>query len=307
VPNIILHHYQLSPFSEKVRLALGLKRLDYQSVTIPIWMPKPELMPLTGGYRRTPVMQVGADIFCDTLLILQEIERMHANPTLYPGGTEGIATALGWWVEKFTFWPAVGLVFSLVGDHFPPELIKEREPFVGFSLDKASMQPQQPLFEQRLRAHLTWLGQMLRDGRNFLLGAEPSAADFAAYHPLWFARQNGGPGIEVLLPLAPLRAWYDRVGAIGHGNPRDLPAAEALAIAAKATPADPALTHPAADLPGCTIGGRVNVTPDDTGRDPVVGTLIAATTQKIVVRRTDPKVGEINVHFPLAGFDISPA
>jgi hypothetical protein len=34
---------------------------------------------------------------------------------------------------------------------------------------------------------------------------------------------------------------------------------------------------------------------------------IVATTQKVVVRRADPKVGEINVHFPLAGFDVSPA
>ena len=154
-------------------------------------------------------------------------------------------------MEKFTFWPAVGLVFSLVGEHFPPELIKEREPFVGFSLDKASIQPQQPLFEQRLRAHLTWLGQMLHDGRNFLLGSEPSAADFAAYHPLWFALQNGGPQIEALLPIAPLRVWYHRVGTIGHGSPHDLPASEALAIAAKATPTEPGptvgrLTYPAA-------------------------------------------------------------
>ena len=55
---IILHHYPRSPYAEKVRLALGLKGLAYGSVTIPTWMPKPDLLPLTGGYRRTPVMQV---------------------------------------------------------------------------------------------------------------------------------------------------------------------------------------------------------------------------------------------------------
>lgn len=311
MPDIVLHHYPLSPFSEKVRLALGLKRLEYHSVTIPIWMPKPELMPLTGGYRRTPVMQVGADIFCDTLLILREIERMHPSPTLYPGDTQGVATALGWWAEKFTFMPAVGLVVSLVGEHFPPELIEERKPFFGFSIDKAAMQARQPLFLQRLNAHLGWLGQMLHDGRDFLLGREPSAADLAAYHPIWFARQNGGPQVDTLLPLAPLRPWYDRVGAIGHGNPRDLPASEALAIAAKATPAGPSpATGPAmgmADLPGCRLGDRVSVTPDDTGRDPVVGTLVAASAQEVVLRRTDPQVGEVNVHFPRAGFDLAAA
>ena len=69
---IILHHYEISVFSERVRLALGLKRLSWNSVTIPHMLPKPDLMPLTGGYRRTPVMQLGADIYCDTLLILRK-------------------------------------------------------------------------------------------------------------------------------------------------------------------------------------------------------------------------------------------
>jgi glutathione S-transferase len=307
MPDIVLHHYPLSPFSEKVRLALGLKRLDYHSVTIPVWMPKPELMPLTGGYRRTPVMQVGADVFCDTLLILREIERMHPTPTLYPGGTEGVATALGWWAEKFTFVPAVGLVISLIGEHFPPELIEERKPFFGFSIDKGSMQAKQPHFLQRLHAHLTWLGQMLNDGRDFLLGPQPSAADLAAYHPIWFARKNGGPEVDRLLPMAPLAPWYDRVGAIGHGSPHDLPSSEALAIAAKATPADPSQATAASDLPSCRLGDRVSVTPDDTGRDPVLGTLVASSAQEIVLRRTDTQVGEINVHFPRAGFDVAPA
>jgi glutathione S-transferase len=49
---LILHHYPTSPFAEKIRLVLGFKKLDWQGVTIPMVMPKPDLMPLTGGYRR---------------------------------------------------------------------------------------------------------------------------------------------------------------------------------------------------------------------------------------------------------------
>ena len=44
---LILHHYPTSPFAEKVRLVCGYKKLDWQSVTIPMVMPKPDLMPLT--------------------------------------------------------------------------------------------------------------------------------------------------------------------------------------------------------------------------------------------------------------------
>ena len=63
---IILHHFDQSPFSEKIRLIFGLKSIAWRSVRISRIMPRPDLMPLTGGYRRTPVMQIGADIYCDT-------------------------------------------------------------------------------------------------------------------------------------------------------------------------------------------------------------------------------------------------
>ena len=57
---IILHHFDQSLFSEKIRVIFGFKRLTWTSVRISRIMPRPNLMPLTGGYRRTPVMQIGA-------------------------------------------------------------------------------------------------------------------------------------------------------------------------------------------------------------------------------------------------------
>ena len=80
--DMILHHYPTSPFSEKVRVAFGIKGLAWKSVIIPRILPKRDLMPLTGGYRKTPVLQIGADIYCDTQLILREIERRAPEPTL---------------------------------------------------------------------------------------------------------------------------------------------------------------------------------------------------------------------------------
>ena len=50
--DIILHHYETSPYAEKVRLGLGLKGLAWASVEIPVIMPKPDLTALTGGYRK---------------------------------------------------------------------------------------------------------------------------------------------------------------------------------------------------------------------------------------------------------------
>ena len=112
---LILHHYPTSPFAEKARLMLGYKQLSWRSVEIPRIMPKPDLTALTGGYRKTPVLQVGADIYCDTLLILREIERRHPEPSLYPGVPEGLANALSYWVERTTFVPAAALATSVIG------------------------------------------------------------------------------------------------------------------------------------------------------------------------------------------------
>ena len=55
--DIILHHFASSPFAEKARIALAIKKATWKSVDIPNMMPKPDLMPLTGGYRKTPVLR----------------------------------------------------------------------------------------------------------------------------------------------------------------------------------------------------------------------------------------------------------
>ena len=96
---LILHHYDFSNYSEKIRLALGFKSLAWRSVIIPPIAPKPDLAPLTGGYRRTPVLQVGADIFCDTSLIARELERRFPTPTLFPSDLAAISDAITYWAE----------------------------------------------------------------------------------------------------------------------------------------------------------------------------------------------------------------
>ena len=310
MPEIILHHYPRAPHGEKVRLALGLKDLAYGSVTIPSWMPKPDLIPLTGGYRRTPVMQLGADIYCDTLLILRQLEKMRPSPSLFPGRSDSLATLVGRGIEKAIFNAAIGVVVGLTGQNYPRELVEDRLGFFGFSIAHADMLPQQAEFVNRVNAHLVWLAHLLADGRAFLLGTEPSAADLCAYHALWHLRRAGGVPeaaatvLELLPTMQPLLPWMDRVAAIGHGRPHDMTAAEALAVATAASPSEPDNDPASAGLLGLRPGDPVSVTPDDSGRDPVTGRLVGVTAHEMVVRRRDERLGDINVHFPRAGFDI---
>lgn len=302
MPEIILHHYPLSTYSEKVRLAFGLKGLAYKEVVTPVAMPKPDLVPLTGGYRRAPVMQIGADVYCDTQLILRKIERLHPEPTLFPDGCEGEATALAWWAERYIFMPAIGFIANVNDDLFKPDFVAERKKF-GFILGKQDVQPLFGRYVQQLAANLGWFVAMLADGRPYVLGDRVSAADLAAYPAVWFMRKYGGADTERLLPVKPLIGWVDRVAALGHGHPTEITGAEALDIARDATPASPG--PPAdGDPSGLSGGTRVTVTPDDTGRDPVEGTLVAADDQEVVIRRSDARVGDVQVHFPRAGYDV---
>ena len=303
--DIVLHHYPESLFSERVRLAMGLKRLSYRSVRIPIAMPKPELLPLTGGYRRTPVMQIGADIYCDTLLILATIEALHPTPSLYPDHTEGLTKALAWWADKSILPPAMGVFAAEAGHTLPPDFITERKAF-GFPLDPEEANAILHRHLQQGSAHLGWMADMLKDGRPFLLGDSASAADLAAYCPVWLLRTRLGARAEAVLPLKPLITWYDRISAIGHGDPIEMMAAEALAIAAATEPGD-AVGAEGNDPSGLSPGQDVIITPDDTGRDPVRGRLISADEQKLVIRCENGSVGKVNIHFPRAGFDAIPA
>lgn len=300
--DLILHHYPLSNYSEKVRLALGLKRLAYHEVITPIAMPKPDLLPLTGGYRRAPVMQIGANIYCDTHLVLRKLEKLHPALTLFPNGCEGEANALAWWAERYTFMPALGFVANVNDGLFQPDFVAERKKF-GFILGKEDVEPHYARYVQQLVAHLGWLAAMLRDGRPYLLGEQVSAADLAAYPTVWFLVRNGGAEAERLLPIRDLHPWCERVAALGHGRPTEMPAVTALDIARDAVPQRPDL--PANGDPSEIRDGTwVTVAPDDTGRDPVEGMLVAASDQEVVISRSDERVGEVFVHFPRAGYDI---
>src|SRR5262249_55895568 len=158
--DIILHHYETSPYSEKVRLGLGLKGLAWESVEIPVIMPKPDLTALTGGYRKTPVLQIGADIYCDSQLIMRELERRHPTPSFYPAG-HGAADALAWWAEKTTFSPAVSIAFAKRPDTLPEGFLEDRAKFSGRNIDPAAMMAAVPNLLDQLRAHFDWLNQML--------------------------------------------------------------------------------------------------------------------------------------------------
>jgi len=304
--DILLHHYDNSPFSEKIRLALGLKGLAWRSVIQPNMMPKPQLVPLTGGYRRIPVLQLGADVYCDSQLIARVIERLAPQPTLFPGGSEGLCAAFGFWTDRQLFLASVPVVFSAIGPAVPKAFIEDRSKLMGGRMDfSAVMAAGKPAAEQ-LRAHAALLEAQLSDGRRWLLGDAPSLADFSAYHPIWFLR-NVPPVAKTLEDFARIGAWVERVAAVGHGRREECSPDEALRIARAAEPAATEGGVDPRDPQGLTAGCRVRVVPDDYGPEPVEGELLRADAREIALRRESAETGRVVVHFPRAGFRIEKA
>ena len=305
---LILHHYELSPFSEKIRTAFGLKKLAWNSVDTSPVPPRPLLMPLTGGYRRIPVLQVGADIYCDTNIILPALERLHPTPTLYPANSEGLARGLSFAWERAMWIPTIGVISHFIGDMFPAEFIKDRkEGYLGIDISKAAMAPDLPINLQRLHAHYAWLKAALADGRSFIFGDAPSALDLTCYQTTFLMRKNCPPEVDTLAGLASLTAWYGRIAAIGHGTSQPMTAEESFAIAKAAAPAPVAHLAPDGDPSGLRAGQKVTVTPDDNARIAVAGTLVAADATEIVIQRRDPQAGDLQIHFPRLGFDVATA
>jgi glutathione S-transferase len=301
--DIILHHYDTSPYSEKVRLGFGLKGLAWASVELPQIMPKPNLTALTGGYRKTPVLQIGADIYCDSQLIMRELERRYPTPSFYPAG-RGAADALAWWAEKTMFLPAVSIAFAKRPEVLPKGFLEDRAKFSGRNIDPVVMLAAVPNQLDQLRAHFDWLDQTLADGRSFLQGRAVGLSDLAAYHPVWYLRQNFGSAAAPLDGFPRLLSWAERVAAIGHGRRSPMTSEQALDVARTATSIAKASTD-AKDPVGRKPGQVVSVTPDDTGRDPVIGELVTSGIDEIVIRRRDPAIGEVCVHFPRAGFVVT--
>ncbi len=300
---ILFHQYDSSPFSEKVRVCLGIKALDWGAVDQPVIMPKPELTALTGGYRRIPVLQIGADIYCDSQLIVRELERRCPAPTLFPGGAAGLGAASALWTDRAMFMAAVAIIFGGLGDQVPAAFIADRAALSGRSFDIPAMRAAVPHMTRQLRAHVALLSEQLRDGRTFLGGEYPGLVDANAYYNLWFVRSAYPPAASAFDDLPHISDWLARVRAIGHGQRTTVSRDDALRIAREAQPApiaDVARTDP-------LIGQQVTVSADDYGCDPVAGTLIGASEVQLSVLRSDPQLGELAVHFPRIGFVLAAA
>ncbi len=299
---IILHQYAVSPFSEKIRKIFGFKKLAWHGVEQPVIAPKPELTPLTGGYRRIPVLQLGADVYCDTALIARVLETVAPESSVFPDGNRGGAEMIAHWADHWFFMAAVPPVISKMIGVLPPDFIKDRQAMSpGFTAE--ALTAALPEAKVRVRTSLDWMASQLGN-RDFLLG-KFSVADAACFHLVWFLR-NDPESFALVTARPPVHRWFERLDAMGHGDMTPLEPQEALAIARRSLPMTPEQCDDSDPL-GLKPGDGVRVIADDYGVEQVSGTAVVVTADEIALRREDPSVGEVIVHFPRAGYRVTRA
>lgn len=307
----ILHHYPVSPFAEKIRVMLAWKAIAWQSVVIPEMMPKPDLIALTGGYRRTPVLQTGADLWCDTALIARVLERLSPKPSLFPDGDTLAVQALAYFADSVMFNITVPIGFQPGGGMMKLFMPEAGADFLAaFGKDRAAMRQggtvrRGPLAECKanMRGLLPKIEAQLR--QPYLLGDAPCAADFSLYHVLWPVWKV--PETRGLLDGFPKTvAFIELMAGIGHGKFSDISSAQAIEIARSSQPA-PIAGAQVVESGGIALGETVDVMPVDYALDPVRGELLQCSVDEIAVRRTDARAGTVVVHFPRFGYQVAKA
>ena len=299
---LILHHYPYSPFSQKVRAMLGYAELSWQSVITKELPPRPMVEQLVGGYRKIPVAQIGADIFCDSHVIAEEIARLGNLPDMILENCSDEAQSLISFAESVAFFSYVMTANSL-------KLLKKvvstmsMWDIVRFFWDRIQIRRTAAVDvisfgEARnvAKNQLSKLEVMLK--KDFLYGDKPNHADFAAYHGPWIAFELSEKGVPSAFPK--VKAWMKRINAFGEGLRTEIAGQDALAIAQNAEPRP----IDKEDKTDPQIGKSVQIIPTDYAQTPTPGILVGSTPTRWIISRQDIELGTLHVHFPRHGFKL---
>ena len=297
---LILHHYDISPFSEKVRRVLAYKAVPWHAVEQPIMAPKPDLTPLTGGYRRIPVLQIGADIYCDTALMLRKIEELHPENSIYPAEDSGLSETLEDWADHRLFMFAAPVAVAEMVDALPPGFFEDRGAMTP-AFTKDALVKAAPHSREQLGHALDQLNVRLAN-EPFVSGSRFTVADAACFHPVRFLMNV--PTVSDMVTSRPaLSAWVSRIEAFGTGDRSAMEAEKALTIAAENEPAD--IDGESVDAGDLKLGVTATVVADDYGTETTSGEIVRIRSNDITLLRTDEKVGKLAVHYPRAGYRVT--
>jgi len=301
--DIILHHYPQSPVAEKVRVVLGIKNLEWRSVNIPRLPPKPNLVELTGGYRLTPVMQIGADMYCDSPCIIRAIDQLYPTARFIGDAYKGLVWGMGRWSDSILFKSSIAVVLGDAGLDLPDDFANDRIPlYFGNTTTIHDLIRDLTHNRMQLASQLHWVENQLTYGNPYLNGAYPGLMDDLCYYPVWFLRGRLSDAETYLNEFPKIVDWENRIQKIGHGEYTDMQSLSALDVARKASPIKTKSDLMSLKKLGLNTGDPVSLYSESPEAHVATGTLGHIDENTISIHRQSERCGLVAVHFPLFSY-----
>ncbi|KAJ0413776.1 hypothetical protein BJY00DRAFT_54100 [Aspergillus carlsbadensis] len=325
---VVLFHYPHSPFSYRVLSYLALRGIPYDQCIQPQILPRPDLARLGIRYRRIPLLSIGRDVYLDSPMILQRLERLEAGkPSFASQATpeqQGLERLLASYALDTDFFMNVVKVLLPTTPLIRSEaFLKDRADMAGGgpSMNFAHvLQATRPDAIVAVKNAIEFLETtLLADGRDWLAKTEaPGLADIETVWPLsWLFSTPGAVPEEHISPqLFPkVFAWVQRFQKAVAAARKTLPkittlsgeqVAELLAKAASDHTADAIEENdPLVQANRFHKGQMVQVWPTDSGsRHKTVGKLVGLTSKEITIETTEGEV-VVRVHAPRKGFRVN--
>ncbi|KAJ9658689.1 hypothetical protein H2198_003567 [Neophaeococcomyces mojaviensis] len=321
---IILFHYPFSPWSQKITAYLSLRGIAYTSCHQPVTLPRPNLNALGVKYRRIPVLSIGRDVYCDTLLMLEKLEQLYPVSENVPGisATHPKDKALERLLEKWTDVVVFKYAAAAIPTSFPimsdKNFIDDRQALWGREWTKDHQDSLRAEALVVLRSNMEFLeNDLLSDGQDFINGHSPTLSDIhAGWIFTWLADMPGALDDHIfsqkLFPKT--YAWFERYKAViakavkdmeASGSVRQLDGDAAVKEILEGPFGEKQVWVDQQDPTGLKEGDYVNGWPTDTGfshRDS--GNLVGLTTQEVIISSKASNGAEVRVHHPRWNFAV---
>jgi glutathione S-transferase len=271
---------------------------------VPAQPPRPFLDVFLSGYRRIPVLQIGAHFYCDSALAFDALAEV--SDRLKPAGHLSRTN------ELLRRHAEDRIFFAVIAAASPVSVLRLLAQDLGlfglfrFLKDRSDMMKGSTVekLSQRAAARLVkdFVGQvngLLKHDR-FLGGAHAGYLDLCCYHPLWMASVINRETLSALPPL--VQAWMQRIAALGHGS---------SVLVSQRQIYDRVSGDQFQDFVREVSGpfaqnSLVSVRPTDYARDSTEGHLVFMDEHQCVITRNLPSGNAVFLHFPIIGFEVRP-
>ena len=298
---LILHQYDISPFSQKAQKMMGLKGLSWQSVEMPMIAPKPHVEALTGGYRGTPVLQIGRDVFIDNWMIARALDAFDASgPAINAQGGLREAALYAWGERLFT--PLLHAALAAYQSEWDADFLADRKR-VFPDVDFDTLDVSDPDRRSQVRAYLGTVEAQLGLDQDFLGGAQADSCDIHVWGMAWMIH-SALPALMPIVETFPrLTDWYERMSALGTGHREDAEIDVAWQ-ALKDGPARPLPETPDQEPLSPWVGEMVDISAGSADRGSASGRLLAVDHEQVVLGVEPMSGDEAQVWFPRFGYHL---